>query len=103
MIWKRFGFLFHIYASFKGAACTPIQVMREDREIRRKTFEEVRHGRAGFVWVKDKAGNEFVCRKEDLKNPKDVSEEDLKKRRKMEWPFLQRGSAIRLGRGGVRR
>jgi hypothetical protein len=32
----------------------------------------------GFVWVKDKAGNEFVCRKEDLKNPKDVSEEDLK-------------------------
>ena len=32
----------------------------------------------GFVWVKDKAGNQFVCRVEDLKDPKDVSDEDLK-------------------------
>jgi hypothetical protein len=32
----------------------------------------------GFVWVKDKAGNEFVCRVEDLKNPKDISKDDLK-------------------------
>jgi hypothetical protein len=32
----------------------------------------------GFVWVKDKAGNQFVCRVEDLKDPKKVSEEDLK-------------------------
>ena len=32
----------------------------------------------GFVWVKDKAGNEFVCHIEDLKDPKKVSDEDLK-------------------------
>ena len=32
----------------------------------------------GFVWVKDKAGNEFVCHVDDLKDPKNVSEEDLK-------------------------
>jgi len=31
----------------------------------------------GFVWVKDKAGNEFVCKVEDLKDPKKVSKEDL--------------------------
>jgi hypothetical protein len=31
----------------------------------------------GFVWVKDKAGNEFVCAVSDLKDPKNVSEEDL--------------------------
>jgi hypothetical protein len=31
-----------------------------------------------FVWVKDKAGNEYVCRVMDLKNPKKVKEEDLK-------------------------
>ncbi|MBN1102306.1 MAG: hypothetical protein JXL84_02710 [Deltaproteobacteria bacterium] len=31
-----------------------------------------------FVWVKDKAGNEYVCRIEDLKNPKKVSDDDLK-------------------------
>jgi hypothetical protein len=31
-----------------------------------------------FVWVKDKAGNEYVCRVMDLKNPKKVSKEDLK-------------------------
>lgn len=32
----------------------------------------------GFVWVKDKAGNEYVCRVADLQDPKKVSEEDLK-------------------------
>jgi len=32
----------------------------------------------GFVRVKDKAGNEFVCRVEDLKDPKKVNQEDLK-------------------------
>jgi len=32
----------------------------------------------GFVWVKNKAENQFVCRLEDLKNPKNISEEDLK-------------------------
>jgi hypothetical protein len=32
----------------------------------------------GMAWVKDNAGNLFVCRVEDLKDPKDVSEEELK-------------------------
>jgi hypothetical protein len=31
-----------------------------------------------FVWVKDKAGNEYVCQVADLKDPKKVSKEDLK-------------------------
>ena len=31
-----------------------------------------------FVWVKDKAGNEYVCRIMDLKDPNNISEEDLK-------------------------
>jgi hypothetical protein len=31
-----------------------------------------------FVWVKDKAGNEYVCRVMDLKDPKKVDEKDLK-------------------------
>ena len=31
----------------------------------------------GFVWVKDKAGNEFVCHIDDLKDPKKVTDEDL--------------------------
>lgn len=35
-------------------------------------------GRTQFVWVKDKAGNEFVCPIDALKDPKKVSEEDLK-------------------------
>ena len=34
--------------------------------------------RTNFVWVKDKAGNEFVCSAEYLKDPKNVSEEELK-------------------------
>jgi hypothetical protein len=34
--------------------------------------------RTQFVWVKDKAGNEYVCNAEYLKDPKNVSEEDLK-------------------------
>jgi hypothetical protein len=32
----------------------------------------------GFVWVKDKAGNEFVCHIDDLKDPKKISAADLK-------------------------
>jgi hypothetical protein len=32
----------------------------------------------GWVWVNDKAGNLFVCKVDDLKDPKDVSEEELK-------------------------
>lgn len=35
-------------------------------------------GRTQFVWVKDKAGNEFVCPLDALKDPKKVSESDLK-------------------------
>jgi len=31
-----------------------------------------------FVWVNDKAGNQYVCRVEDLRDPKDIKEEDLK-------------------------
>ena len=34
--------------------------------------------RTQFVWVKDKAGNEYVCNAEYLKDPKKVSEDDLK-------------------------
>ena len=34
--------------------------------------------RTQFVWVKDRAGNEYVCSAEYLKDPKNVSEEDLK-------------------------
>ena len=40
-------------------------------------IEEPKH-KNRFVWVKDKAGNEFVCRIEDLEDPKNVNEEDLK-------------------------
>ena len=35
-------------------------------------------GRTQFVWVKDKAGNEFVCELDALKDPKNVSQEELK-------------------------
>lgn len=34
--------------------------------------------RTNFVWVKDNAGNEYVCSAEYLKDPKNVSEEELK-------------------------
>jgi predicted transcriptional regulator len=43
----------------------------------RKEKEMVEHEQR-FVWVKDKAGNEYVCRVMDLQDPKKVSEEDLK-------------------------
>lgn len=35
-------------------------------------------GRTQFVWVKDRAGNEFVCPMEALKDPKKASNEELK-------------------------
>ena len=35
-------------------------------------------GRTQFVWVKDKAGNEFVCPLDALKDPKKASSEELK-------------------------
>ena len=34
--------------------------------------------RTNFVWVRDKAGNEYVCSAEFLKDPKNVSEDELK-------------------------
>ena len=34
--------------------------------------------RTQFVWVKDRAGNEYVCSVDYLKDPKNVSEEELK-------------------------
>ena len=34
--------------------------------------------RTNFVWVKDRAGNEYVCSAEFLKDPKNISEEELK-------------------------
>jgi hypothetical protein len=40
-------------------------------------YEEPKH-KQRFVWVKDKAGNEYVCRIEDLENPKNISDDDLK-------------------------
>ena len=38
-------------------------------------YEEPKH-KQRFVW--DKAGNEYVCRIEDLENPKNISDDDLK-------------------------
>jgi hypothetical protein len=32
-----------------------------------------------YVWVKDRAGNEFICDLKDLKDPKTASDEELKK------------------------
>ena len=34
--------------------------------------------RTQFVWVKDRAGNEYVCNVEYLKDPKNVSEDELR-------------------------
>ena len=34
--------------------------------------------RTQFVWVKDRAGNEYVCNTDYLEDPKNVSAEDLK-------------------------
>jgi hypothetical protein len=31
-----------------------------------------------YVWVKDRAGNEFICPSNALKDPKKASDEDLK-------------------------
>jgi hypothetical protein len=35
-------------------------------------------GRTPFVWVKDKAGNEFICQMDALKDPKKATAEELK-------------------------
>jgi len=31
-----------------------------------------------YVWVKDRAGNEYVCRVDSLEDPKKKTEEELK-------------------------
>jgi hypothetical protein len=41
-----------------------------------ETYEPTK--RTQFVWVKDKAGNEYVCAVDALRDPKNVSDEDLK-------------------------
>lgn len=33
----------------------------------------------GFVWVKDRAGNEYVCPVDALKDPKEASKDELEK------------------------
>lgn len=38
---------------------------------------EVPKGRTQFVWVKDRAGNEFVCPLDALKDAKHATEEEL--------------------------
>lgn len=48
------------------------------REIRTKEDSTVDEHEQRFVWVKDKAGNEYVCRVMDLKDPSRVSADDLK-------------------------
>jgi hypothetical protein len=53
-----------------------VSAAAEDPERREKMSEQKHEQR--FVWVKDKAGNEFVCRVMDLKDPKKVDEKDLK-------------------------
>ncbi len=45
---------------------------------RRMSDVETSAGRTQFVWVKDKAGNEFVCDVGALRDPKNVSDDDLK-------------------------
>ncbi|MEN6490257.1 MAG: hypothetical protein ABFD66_15490 [Smithella sp.] len=40
--------------------------------------EKEKPGRVPFVWVKDKAGNEFICQVDALKDPKKATEEELK-------------------------
>jgi len=35
-------------------------------------------GRKQHVWVKDKAGNEFICPIDVLKDPKNATDEELK-------------------------
>ena len=32
-----------------------------------------------YVWVKDRAGNEYICQLGDLKDPKNASEDELSK------------------------
>lgn len=35
-------------------------------------------GRTQFVWVKDRAGNEYVCDRDALRDPETVGEDDLR-------------------------
>ncbi|PKN64266.1 MAG: hypothetical protein CVU57_15300 [Deltaproteobacteria bacterium HGW-Deltaproteobacteria-15] len=49
-----------------------------NREIRKKEEFTVDEHEQRLVWVKDKAGNEYVCRVMDLKDPSRVSDDDLR-------------------------
>ncbi|MDD5204370.1 MAG: hypothetical protein PHS17_03065 [Desulfobacterales bacterium] len=47
-------------------------------EIRKKEDFTVDEHEQRLVWVRDKAGNEYVCRVMDLKDPSRVSDDDLR-------------------------
>jgi hypothetical protein len=51
-----------------------IKTLRKEDEL----MAEIKPHEQRFVWVKDKAGNEYVCRIADLEDPKNISEEDMK-------------------------
>jgi hypothetical protein len=53
----------------------PNPAFNNKQKKRRRTMTE---HKKRFVWVKDKAGNEYVCRVDDLKDPKKVDDDDLK-------------------------
>ncbi|WP_449247083.1 hypothetical protein [Desulfarculus baarsii] len=40
---------------------------------------EAHKSESSFVWVKDRAGNEFICPAAALKDPKSASTEELSK------------------------
>lgn len=39
--------------------------------------DNAKHHR-NFIWVKDSKGNTYLCQKENLKDPKDFTEEELR-------------------------
>jgi len=39
---------------------------------------EARKAAKPFVWVKDKAGNEYICPLDSLKDPKKATQDELK-------------------------
>jgi hypothetical protein len=47
-------------------------------QSKNKEDQKMENHEKRFVWVTDKAGNEYVCRVMDLADPSKVSEEDLK-------------------------
>ena len=39
--------------------------------------ETFKGSKTNYVWVKDRAGNEFLCPADSLKDPKDATKEEL--------------------------